>query len=154
MFRRKTVLLVFAALSVMVAAYAAAQIAPIDKPLISNEATAKEVIQALNVMDDARLRYSCIIGSLGGALISIAMFKTPHFRPMLAKFLVSSISGIMATPAIMRLSRATLDTDYIMGGALVVAIVSYSVIQVLSPLVPQAVAWAFRQKYLPPEDDK
>lgn len=146
----KTVVLIFAAVSIMVAAYGAANI-PFVAEIQESPAT-KEVLKVLNVMDDARLRYTCIIGAVGGAIISIAMFSTPRFRPMTAKFVVSAVSGSMVTPAIMRMFYMPLDTDWILGASCVVAVCAYSVIQVLAPLVPMAVAWAFRQKYLPPEN--
>ncbi len=157
MFRRKTILLVAAALSMMTAAYAASQVAPSGGDVtvtMPTESAAKAVIRAFNIMDDARLRYTCVIGALGGALISIAMFSTPKFRPMAAKFTVAAMGGSMATPAIMRLCNIPTEADLILGSSFVVAILSYSVIQVLAPLVPKALALMFRQKYMPSDDDE
>jgi hypothetical protein len=155
--RHKTILLVFAALSVMVAAYGASAIPLVPTPQEATPEVVAEtqirVIQALNIMDDARLRYTCIIGAVGGACISIAMFSTPRFRPMAGKFTVAAISGSMLTPAIMRFCNIALDTDWIIGSAFVVAVCAYSVLQAIVPLVPRALAWAFRTKYLPPEED-
>ncbi len=130
----------------MLAAFAAAQVTP------TPETTVKEVIKAMTIMDDARLRYTCIIGAIGGALISIAMFSTPKFRPMAAKFIVSAVSGSMLTPVIMRVSAVPVDTDWTIGAACMVAILAYSVIHALAPLVPRALAAIFRQKYMPEDD--
>lgn len=160
MLRRKALLLVFAAFSVMLAAYAAAKTIPDTLETVSNATVvqdvevAQEAIKALNIMDDARLRFTCIIGAFGGALISVAMFSTPRFRPMAAKFIVAAISGSMLTPMLMRSAYVPLDTDWSLGSSCLVAILAYSVIQAVAPLVPKAIALLFRQKYMPPEEEE
>lgn len=142
----------------MVAAYGAAVVpeVPAQPETLSPEdvaVTQQQVIQVLNIMDNARLRYTCIIGALGGAVISIAMFSTPRFRPMAAKFTVSAVTGSMITPSLMRVWNVPQDTDWILASAFAVSICAYSVLQALVPLVPRSLAWAFRTKYMPPEED-
>src|SRR5688572_29040340 len=61
-------------------------------------AQVQEVIRAINVMDDARLRLVCVAGSIGGALVSVLLFQMPKPKAFIAKLIGSGLAGVIFSP--------------------------------------------------------
>lgn len=115
---------------------------------------AQEVIKAMdvNVMDDARLRLVCLAGSIGGALVSVLLFQLPKIKALVAKLVVSGLSGMMFTPILVRHLGLTLDTDTLIASSGLVALLSYSVLQAIVPVLQKAAEKWLGMKVGAPDD--
>jgi hypothetical protein len=94
----------------------------------------------LSVMDDARLRLICIAGSLGGAVLSVGLFKLSHVRDMAVKLVCSSFSGILFAPMVLRWIGWTRDLDAVLAVSGLTALMSWTVLQMAVPAVTRAAA--------------
>jgi hypothetical protein len=97
---------------------------------------AKDVMRAvhMNVMDDASLRLVCIMGSIGGALISVLLYPLPRTKELIAKLVVSVIAGVMFTPMVVRWLNLSRDTDTLLFASCAVALLGYTSLQIIVPL--------------------
>jgi hypothetical protein len=122
---------VIATLAAMLSAVSAA----LMPTVVEVTGTVHEALQSVNVMDDARLRLVCICGSLGGALLSVLLFPLPRTKPLIAKLFASGLAGMMFSPMIVRWDGLTLDTDTMLFVSGMVALLSYSMLQMAVPLL-------------------
>jgi hypothetical protein len=95
---------------------------------------------AVSVMDDARLRLICVAGSLGGAVLSVALFKLGNVRDMAVKLASSSISGILFAPMALRWLGWTRDLDAVLAVSGMTALLSWTVLQMAVPALARAAA--------------
>lgn len=98
------------------------------------------------VMDSSALRLYCISGALGGAFVSICLFPVAEWQVGARKALASALSGVVFSPLLLHWWNMTLTVDYVLGISAAVALCSWSVLQVLAPLVPGVVARWFGAK--------
>lgn len=86
-----------------------------------------------SVMDDARLRLICIAGSLGGAVLSVGLFKMSHARDMAVKLVCSSFSGILFAPMVLRWLGWSRDIDAVLAVSGLTALMSWTILQKAVP---------------------
>lgn len=115
--------LVIAAAFGMFAAAAAAVLPPPDPAA------------ALSVLDDARMRLVCVSGSLGGAVLSVCLFRLSHVRDMAVKLTCSSLSGILFAPMALRWLAWQRDLDAVLATSALTALLSWSILQAAVPLL-------------------
>jgi hypothetical protein len=106
------------------------------------------------VLDDERMRLVCVIGAIGGAVISALIFTPPKAtgRQFAIKIAASSLAGIFFTPAIIYKFGMEITFDVVAPSAAAVALVSVGALRVLVPLWEKHFTGRFR----PPnaEDDE
>lgn len=90
---------------------------------------------SLALMDDSRLRLICIAGSLGGAVLSVMLFKIDNHKELVRKLCCSSISGVVFSPIVIRHFQMDSSTDYVLAVSAVTALLSWSLLQILIPFV-------------------
>lgn len=91
------------------------------------------------IMDDSRLRLICIAGSLGGAVVSVMLFTVTSHKELARKMTVSCISGIVFSPVIMRYVSLDPTTDYVLLCSAVTAMLSWTLLQTVIPMVTQKI---------------
>lgn len=94
----------------------------------------------LSVMDDARLRLICVAGSLGGAVLSVGLFKLHHVRDMAVKLVCSSFSGILFAPMVLRWLGWSRDIDAVLAVSGLTALMSWTVLQKAVPALTRMAA--------------
>ena len=104
---------------------------------------------ALSVMDDARLRLICVAVSLGGAVLSVGLFKLHHVRDMAVKLTCSSFSGILFAPMVLRWLGWSRDIDAVLAVSGFTALMSWTILQ---KAVPALTRIAAKRIELQPED--
>lgn len=100
---------------------------------------------ALSVMDDERLRLICIAGSLGGAVLSVGLFKLHHVRDMAVKLVCSSFSGVLFAPMVLRWLGWSRDLDAVLAVSGMTALLSWTVLQMAVPAITRAAARKFEE---------
>lgn len=90
--------------------------------------------EAIGIMDDARMRLICVAGSLGGAVLSVCLFKLTCVRDLSVKLVSSSFSGILFAPMVLRWLNWGRDVDAVLAISGATALVSWSLLQALVPL--------------------
>ncbi len=112
-------------------------------------AVAAQLIAAgdATVWGQGSMRAWCIIGSLMGAMGALYFTSAKQevgpstlVRLMAAKFVISAICGMLATPLLLRWRGLPLDPDWLMGASGAVALVAVSAIHVILPRVEKAFA--------------
>jgi len=93
---------------------------------------------AIGIMDDARMRLICVAGSLGGAVLSVCIFKITHVRDLSVKLVSSSFSGILFAPMVLRWLNWGRDVDAVLAVSAATALVSWSLLQAAVPLLTRA----------------
>jgi hypothetical protein len=91
-----------------------------------------------SVMDDARMRLICVAGSLGGAVLSVCLFKLSNVRDLSVKLVSSSFSGILFAPLVLRWLGWGRDVDAVLAISGATALVSWSLLQAAVPLLTRA----------------
>ena len=94
----------------------------------------------LSVMDDARLRLICVAGSLGGAVLSVGLFKLHHVRDMAVKLVCSSFSGILFAPMALRWLGWSRDIDAVLAVSGLTALMSWTILQMAVPAITRIAA--------------
>jgi hypothetical protein len=89
---------------------------------------------ALSIVDDNRLRLICVAGSLGGAVMSVMLFRVKTNRELAAKLTTSALAGIMFAPMILRYLKWADLTDAILAVSATVAMLSWTVLQSIVPM--------------------
>lgn len=92
----------------------------------------------VTVMDDARMRLICVAGSLGGAVLSVSLFKLTHVRDMAVKLVSSSFSGILFAPMVLRWTGWGRDVDAVLAISGLTALMSWTVLQKAVPALTKA----------------
>jgi len=87
------------------------------------------------VMDDTRLRLICVAGSLGGAVLSVALFRLRTPREMAGKLVSSSVAGILFAPMLIRWLGWARDVDAVLAVSGVTALMSWTVLQSIVPML-------------------
>ena len=106
-------------------------------------AAALPELTGTSIIDDNRLRLICVAGSLGGAVISIMLFATGSHKELARKLTVSALAGILLTPMLLRYLTWTSQTDAILAVSAIVAMLSWSVLQTVVPMLSRMVVkWA------------
>lgn len=90
------------------------------------------------VMDDARMRLICVAGSLGGAVLSVCLFKLGNVRDMSVKLVSSSFSGILFAPMVLRWVGWNRDVDAVLAVSGLTALMSWTVLQKAVPALTKA----------------
>lgn len=94
------------------------------------------------IMDDTRLRLICIAGSLGGAVVSVMLFSVTTHKELARKLTVSSLSGVIFSPVIMRYIAVPASTDYVLVISAVTALLSWSALQTVVPMaIERFITW-------------
>lgn len=101
-------------------------------PLASGE----DVATAIVIMDNLKLRSFSIVGAVLGAVLSVSvlMDRETSTRNVLMQFSGATIAGIVFTPMFLRYWAVSLDTDSVLGGAALVAMLSTITLHKLVPL--------------------
>lgn len=89
---------------------------------------------------DSRLRLICIAGSLGGAVLSVGLFKFGCVRVMARKFICSSLAGVLFAPMSLRWLGWTHDIDAVLAVSGLTALMSWTVLQMAVPALTRAAA--------------
>lgn len=94
------------------------------------------------IMDDTRLRLICMAGSLGGAVMSVMLFTVTTHKELARKLTLSSLSGLIFSPVIMRYLAVPVSTDYVLVVSAVTALLSWTSLQTVVPMaIGRLVAW-------------
>lgn len=128
---------------------AATTAAPVLIAAVCTQIAASAVMVAnsspeISVFEDARLLGLCTIGSLGGALLAIALFPPAHdsdakvIRRLAMKFGCSLVGGLLFTPGIMEWFNIQFSANRIVASA---AAISLVVVSTIHQLVPIWEAW-------------
>jgi hypothetical protein len=97
----------------------------------------------MTVMDDARLRLICVAGSLGGAVLSVCLFKLGQVRDMAVKLVSSSFAGILFAPMVLRWSGWARDVDAVLAISGLTALLSWTVLQRAVPALTKVATKRF-----------
>jgi len=99
----------------------------------------------VDMLQDTYLLTVVILGSLAGGAISYMSFPLPTPKAMAFKFLTSGLAGIVFSPVIATLLTTYLDLEmtgmFALAVSAVVAVCSWSVIQIAEPFAAKIVAW-------------
>lgn len=87
------------------------------------------------IMDDTRMRLFCIIGAIGGAVLSALIFTPPKAtgRQFGIKVAASSLAGILFTPMTLAALQWKLNIDRVLGASAVIAMLSIGVLRMAVP---------------------
>lgn len=99
--------------------------------VMPDAATAAGVV----IMDDSRLRLICVAGSLGGSVVGVMLFAVATHRELARKLTVSSISGVVFSPWLIRYAGGGISTDYVLVISAITALLSWPILQTAIPLV-------------------
>lgn len=94
------------------------------------------------IIGDNYLRAWCIVGSVFGSILSVALFppseksQTVAVRRISVNCLISMISGVMFSPVLVRFYDLPRDGDWVLFTSGVVSLSSVSVLQLTVPLIP------------------
>lgn len=142
----RSLLLILLVVGSIVAAVAGAESGAVTLKTTAGETVNLVTSAGAGIMNDSQLRLFCLSGALGGALISLGLFKIDSMQEGARKVGVSSISGVVFTPLIMHWWGISLQTDYVLGFAATVALCSWTVLQLVVPMVGGMVAKWFSTK--------
>ncbi len=108
-------------------------------PEVVPPAIQEAIRHAASIMDDDRLLAACALGSFGGGILSTLLFPLGHPREYAAKIFGSAIAGIMFSPKILSWFAWEPNTANVVFMAGAVALLSWSCLQPLVPMVPSLV---------------
>lgn len=97
-------------------------------------------LQSVAIWDKAQLRIWCLIGSMMGAFLAIAVIPSPnalvgnYHRRLAMKFASSMILGVAITPIVIRWRGWPVDTDVVMAASCGVAMLAVGTLSALYPL--------------------
>lgn len=109
------------------------------------------------IWDKSQLRIFCILGSLAGAFLSIALFPpkdggTNMQRKLAIKFLASGICGVLFTPMFIRWMGLKVDVDSVLCISGIVAISGVSIVSSIMPAIERRFVTKISSELpLPPE---
>lgn len=91
------------------------------------------------IWDKSQLRLWCLLGSLGGAFLTVAILPSHehtgnYARRLALKFASSSIAGLIFTPIVIRWRGWPVDSDVVLAVSAFVALISVSTISALYPV--------------------
>ena len=91
------------------------------------------------IWDKSQFRIFCLLGSIGGAFLAIALFPPResvgnYSRRIAIKFVSSGIAGLLFTPIVIRWQGWPADVDTVLAVSGTVALMSVSVISALVPV--------------------
>lgn len=111
-------------------------------------------VAGIVIMDDSRLRLICIAGSLGGSVLSVVLFKVVTHQELARKLAGSSLSGVIFSPIIVRYLGVAVSTDFVLVISAVTALLSWTILPTVVPLVSDLIVGKFRRKpeATPPAD--
>lgn len=94
------------------------------------------------IMDDEKMRLVCIIGALGGGVITtlLSSEKEPSARGLIGRVLVSTGCGIIFTPAVFHYVTWVPNTDNILFVSASTAMVAVGVLKTVMPLWQKFIA--------------
>ena len=90
--------------------------------------------QAVSVLDDARLRVACFLGSFGGAAVSTVFFPLGTVKQYASKLIGSACCGVLFSPKLLSWFNWELNLDNVVCMAGIVALLSWTVLQFAVPL--------------------
>ena len=103
------------------------------------------------ILNDTQMRFACIAGALGGAVLSVLIFppKLATHRTIAAKFFASGVSGFIFAPMTLRWLHLPRDFDTVLGCAAIVALTAIGVLRIAVPLWERTAG----SRLAPPKDD-
>lgn len=95
------------------------------------------------IWDKSQLRLWCLLGSLGGAFLAVALIPSRehtgnYARRLALKFAASGISGLIFTPIVIRWCGWPVDSDVVLAVSATVAMLA---VGTLSALYPYWLKW-------------
>ena len=121
--------------------------AGLDVPMTTAETlrAVRTMSHDVDMLQDTYLLTVVILGSLAGGAISYMSFPLPTPKAMAFKFLTSGLAGIVFSPVIATLLTTYMDIDmtgmFALAVSAVVAVCSWSVIQVAEPFAAKFASW-------------
>lgn len=102
---------------------------------IASIASGEDMTTAVVIMDNVKLRSFSIVGAVLGAVLSVSvlMGRDATTRNVLMQFSGATIAGVVFTPMFLRYWAVGLDTDSVLGGAALVAMLSTITLHKLVP---------------------
>lgn len=108
-----------------------------------------------SLFDDERLRLVCLSGSIGGAIVSVGLFRPRNTQELAWKLTCSGLSGMMFSPMIMRYIGWPLEADHVLAASGSVALLSWGVLQMAVPLMTRFGEFWIKSKWTPePEKER
>lgn len=104
-------------------------------PVAATPEVKEAIKEAMSIMDDGRLRTVCIIGSMGGGILSVLLYPLGTPKELAGKIVGSAMAGMMFAPTIIQWIGWQPTTDHVLGISGAVALISWSGLQVAIPLV-------------------
>lgn len=89
------------------------------------------------ILTDTQMRFACIAGALGGAILSVLIFpprKATH-RNVAAKFFASGVSGVIFAPMVVRWANLPRDFDSVIATSAIVALTAIGVLRLAVPAI-------------------
>lgn len=120
----------------------AAALALVTPEVVSDPGTVVITSEVLEILAHKTLRLYCLIGAVMGGLICIAITGGGTVREMAWKWLTGVCSGIVFTPLIIRWAGIHPGIDYIVGASAIVAILAWTSLHKLVPIVDR---WLLRR---------
>lgn len=101
-------------------------------------------LSSVAIWDKSQLRLWCVLGSLGGAFLAIAVLPSHeafgnYSRRLAIKFTASGLAGLIFTPIVIRWQGWPVDSDTVLAVSAGVALVSVGTISALVPYVVKRV---------------
>ncbi len=120
-----------------------------EVPATVSPAVQDAIKHAVSVMDDGRLRIACLLGSLGGGILSTLLFPLGRPKEYAGKILGSSITGLIFSPKLMEWLHWDADLTNVVAMSGIVSLLSWSVLQPLVPLLGNLITKWVGSKFKP-----
>lgn len=87
------------------------------------------------ILNDTQMRFACLAGALGGAVLSVLIFppKLVTRNTIASKFVASGISGVIFSPMALRWLHLPRDFDTVLGCSAVVSLIAIGVLRISVP---------------------
>lgn len=99
------------------------------------------------IMDDEKMRIVCIIGAIAGGVITtfLSSERDVSFKAIISRALLSTLCGVIFTPMVFQWREWAPNTDRLLAGSAIVAMLAVGVLKSILPL------WqTFAAKFLSP----
>lgn len=85
---------------------------------------------------DTQMRFACIAGALGGAILSVLIFppRQATHRTVAAKFFASGISGVIFSPLVLQKMGWAADFNSVLAVSAIVALIAIGVLRTAVPI--------------------
>ncbi len=103
--------------------------------------------EVLEILAHKTLRLWCLLGALSGGVIMVLLTKIGSPKEMSAKWIVSTLSGVIFTPWLLRISEIPAISDYIVAASAGVALLSWGCLHALLPILEKQVIGRVRRLF-------